>query len=356
MRQLSHNFILALALLFAACTAPASPTPIPSSTATLPPPATVTNTFVAAHTPSGPDLPAGTPLPDDSPTPRPTVTVPPTATPVPKARRVVVVSFDGLRPDAILNTPMQNLMALMDRGAFSLQAQTTYPSATLPSHASMLTGLCPAGHGVDWNDYIPQKGYAQATDLFDLAHAAGLQTVMYVGKQKLRQITEPESTDVYRFIADRDLVIVEQLLADFPQDFGLLFVHFPTADWMGHRYGWLSPQQFSVLEQGDEALGMLLAHLDALGLREETLVIVTADHGGHGVLHGSRLPEDMTIPWVAAGPGVKQGGLMAPVYTMDTAATAAWALDLPLPPEWDGVPVMEAFGQPPIERPAEVCP
>ena len=29
---------------------------------------------------------------------------------------------------------------------------------------------------------------------------------------------------------------------------------------------------------------------------------------------------------------------------MDTAATAAFALGLPVPPEWDGVPVYEAFG------------
>jgi hypothetical protein len=29
---------------------------------------------------------------------------------------------------------------------------------------------------------------------------------------------------------------------------------------------------------------------------------------------------------------------------MDTAATAAFALSLGIPPEWDGVPVLEAFG------------
>jgi hypothetical protein len=35
-----------------------------------------------------------------------------------------------------------------------------------------------------------------------------------------------------------------------------------------------------------------------------------------------------------------------PVNVMDTAATAAFALGLPIPPEWDGVPVYEAFGLP----------
>jgi hypothetical protein len=65
----------------------------------------------------------------------------------------------------------------------------------------------------------------------------------------------------------------------------------------------------------------------------------------------------MTIPWIATGPGIRAVRLMTPVNTTDTAATAAWALGLPLPAEWDGRPVLEAFGLPdPAERPQPRCP
>ena len=74
------------------------------------------------------------------------------------------------------------------------------------------------------------------------------------------------------------------------------------------------------------------------------MLIITSDHGGHGTTHGSSMPEDMTIPWIVSGPGVKAGKLLTQVYTMDTAATAAYALGLSIPEEWDGVPVYEAFG------------
>jgi len=84
--------------------------------------------------------------------------------------------------------------------------------------------------------------------------------------------------------------------------------------------------------------------LDRRGLREETLIIITADHGGHSTTHGSSMPEDMTIPWIAAGPGIQPAALSTQITTIDTAATAAYALNLPIPPEWDGVPVYEAFG------------
>jgi predicted AlkP superfamily pyrophosphatase or phosphodiesterase len=268
---------------------------------------------------------------------------------------VLILSLDGLRPDAIAQAPMPNLQALMQNSAFSLTAQTIFPSATLPSHASMLTGLCPAKHGVNWNDYSPEKGYAQGTDLFDLAHAAGLKTVMFVGKEKLRQITEPGSTDVFRYINDRDTVITQRLIEEFPSDFGVLFIHFATPDAMGHVYGWMSWQYLSVARQADNAIGTLLQALDERGLRQETLIIITADHGGHAQTHGSRQAEDMTIPWIVSGPGVRPGPLTTPIQTTDTAATAAWALGLPRPPEWDGWPVFEAFNQPIQPRPVPFC-
>jgi len=303
--------------------------------------------------------PTATPSATATATIPPTLTLTPTQTftptPAPLARRVLILSIDGFRPDAIPLAPMPNLMELMKNAAYTLSARTIYPSSTLPAHTSMLSGTCPKKHGVNWNDYLPENGYAQITDIFDIVHAAGMQTVMVVGKQKLRQITEPSSTDVFEFINDRDLVITQKLIENFPADFRLMFIHFPTTDDMGHVYGWLSNEQLSVLYRADQAIGNLLAELDARGLREETLIIITADHGGHDITHGSSMPEDMTIPWIASGAGIHPMQLTTPVQTVDTAATAAYALGLSIPAEWDGVPVYEAFGLP-AGTPSETCP
>lgn len=267
-----------------------------------------------------------------------------TSTPSPLARRVLILSLDGLRPDAIPLAPMPTLMKLMESSAYSLTAQTIRLSATLPAHASMLTGTCLNKHSVDWNDYLPERGYALGTDIFDIAHAAGFQTAMFVGKEKLRQITEPASTDVYQFINDRDLIVTENLIQNFPADFRLLFIHFATTDDMGHVYGWLSGEQLSVIFRADQAIEKILAELDARGIRDETLIIITADHGGLGNSHTSGFPEDMTIPWIASGAGIQPKQLTSQVNTVDTAATAAYALGLQIPSEWDGVPIYEAFG------------
>lgn len=303
---------------------------------------------IATETPTLTPLPTQTPT--ATPTPEPTLT----PTPAPPARRVLILSIDGFRPDAMPLAPMPFLMTLLEKSAYSLTAQTVYPSVTLVAHTSMLSGQCPDKHKVDWNDYIPANGYAQVTDIFDIAHQAGMQTVMYVGKEKLQQITEPASLDVFKFINDRDLVITEDLILNFPADFRLMFVHFPTPDFMGHQYGWLSPEQLSVLFRADQALERIVNELDARGLSQETLFILTADHGGHDTTHGYSLPEDMTIPWIAFGMGIHPAALNSSITTVDTAATAAFALGLPIPPEWDGVPVYEAFGLP-VERQSVGC-
>ena len=255
---------------------------------------------------------------------------------------------------------MTNVLSLIQTGAYTFGAQTIMPSTTLPSHASMLAGTCPAKHLARWDQYVPQNGYAIGTDIFDLAHAAGLRTVMVVGKEKLRQVTEPASTDYFAFVDKTDKIedpfTIDQLaIQQMMKGFGLMFVHFPSGDLAGHEDGWMSRQQLRAYANDDESFGYLLETLKNLGLYQSTLIIVTADHGGHDTTHGTDMPEDMTIPWIVSGYGIQPMQLTTRVHTTDTAATAAFALGLPIPPEWDGIPVYEAFGLPAVDREWPVC-
>ena len=78
--------------------------------------------------------------------------------------------------------------------------------------------------------------------------------------------------------------------------------------------------------------------------QEETVVIVTSDHGGHEHTHGTEMDEDMTIPWVIAGPAVPSGRhLQEPVSIIDNSTTIAALLEVAPARDWAGQVVREAI-------------
>ena len=317
------------AFLIVACVA--SPPPDVPTPTFIPPPS-VTPTEAATPTVASPPTP--TLLPTHTPTP-------PRASPE-RSRRVIIISIDGLRPDALLQADAPHIFTLAQSGAYTWNAQTIFPPVTLPSHASMLSGYTPEGHGVTWNDNLPGRGTISVPTILSVAHDAGLRTVMVVGKEKMGQLNAPGSVDSYSYITTGDRGVADEAAAQIQQGFDLMFVHLPNMDFFGHSTGWMSETYLFEISNTDSAVGGLL---DALP--EDTTVILTADHGGHGTGHGSNIPEDMTIPWIIAGPNVATDHLITSyVTTPATAATAAYLLGLSLPAASRvvGQPVYEAFG------------
>ena len=235
--------------------------------------------------------------------------------PIPAIERVVIISIDGLRPDRLLlaNTPVMH--AMIREGAYTFWAKTTAVSITLPSHTSMLTGVTPQKHGIEWNWDLPLKTpvYPLVPTVFELAHKWGYTTAMVAGKSKFSTLAKPGTLDRV-FVPAQDLT-ADELVADQAETIirelkpDLLFVHFPVTDRMGHQYGWGSPEQLAAIERADACVGRVIAALQQAGVKEHTLVIVTADHGGAGKSHGADDARSRHIPWIATGPGVRHGDL-----------------------------------------------
>jgi predicted AlkP superfamily pyrophosphatase or phosphodiesterase len=255
----------------------------------------------------------------------------------------VIISIDGLRPDALIQAGAPNILALANRGAYSWRARTILPSTTLPSHTSMLTGYTPDVHGVSWDDYNQTRGLLSVPTLFSVAHAKGLRTAMVVGKEKFALFRDTGACDTWVFttrgdddVSARASAVVSTARPD------LLFVHMADVDLTGHRSQWMSDAYLDAVRRADQAVGRLLASLPA-----DMTVILTADHGGHLGDHGTEDSRDTLIPWVIAGPGTMVGRqLSSSVATVDTAATAALILGVQLAPDASGRPVFEAIRHP----------
>lgn len=163
---------------------------------------------------------------------------------------------------------------------------------------------------------------------------------MVVGKEKMRLYALPNTVDTYVYATAGDRDVVDRALEVIEAGFDLLFIHLPNIDYFGHLTGWMSPTYISEIGDTDIQVGRIVESLPP-----NVTVIITSDHGGSDLSHGSNIPEHMTIPWIIAGPQVVVNHQLAtPVVITDTAASAAFVLGLNLQPDADGRPVYEAFG------------
>lgn len=267
------------------------------------------------------------------------------AAPPGRAGPVFLVSVDGLRSDLIGRAEAPHLRRLAAEGARAVAARTVKPAVTMASHASMLSGLLPKDHGIDYNSVRPERGSMKAASLLGVAQAAGLEVAAFVGKAKLMQLL-PE-TGLARavhpgFTAAR---VMREVLAHLERETpDLVFVHLPDPDTAGHAHGWGTPAQLAAVAATDVEIGRLLGWIERHGGRDRVTVLLTSDHGGFGKVHGVHHPREFQIEWIGWGRGfAAHTRIEAPVSTLDTFPTLAALLDLRTPPGLPGRVVAEAL-------------
>ena len=244
---------------------------------------------------------------------------------------------------------------LFNSGAFTFWARTTAVSITLPSHVSMLTGVVPEVHAISWNADLPFKEavYPSVPTIFELAKLAHLTTAMAAGKHKFVVFERPGALD-WEFLTPArhtaqndpseppdpkaDTIVADhaaEIIRDHKPD--LMFVHLPNVDGYGHFIGWGSDEQLKAVAEADRCVGEVLQAESDAHLRNSTLIILTADHGGAGRTHGPDDPRSRWIPWIINGPHVRQNLDLTrldrnnDVQTFDTFATACAVLGLHWP-------------------------
>ena len=256
----------------------------------------------------------------------------------------VLLVVDGLRPDALASGRFPSFVALRADGAATLHASSLMPTITLPCHMSIFHSVPPTRHGITTNVWTPMA--RPLPGLVDVAHAAGLHCAFFYNWEPLRDLSRPLSLQFSYFRnncetdPDGDQVITDEALRYLASDRpDFAFVYFGTLDHAGHQYGFMSDGYLAQLERVDGALGTLLS-----ALPEDATVLMTSDHGGHDRLHGTDMPEDMIVPWIVAGPGIRRGyEIKVEVELLDVAPTLARVLGIEPHSAWEGRCVEEIF-------------
>lgn len=241
--------------------------------------------------------------------------------------RVVLIVVDGMRADEVTSATAPNIYALAHTGAYTFKGLTDTPPVTPVAHMSLFTGLTSKTHGVHgyFKWWQIAKAFFWNESIYDYAHENGFETEVLFGwpNKKLSE-DEERSFKLFKFGfyvkgVDHMTFFKQSPMAKSEYAFELLnkttpeflFLHFLENDAAGHKYGWMSKEQFKALALIDEAVGQLKKNLARSGLLDRTLIVLTADHGGLGTGHGScKDIHCLRIPIFISGPGVKVNSRM----------------------------------------------
>lgn len=229
----------------------------------------------------------------------------------PERSNILLVTFDTTRADRIgaygnarIATP--NVDSLAAEGVLFSNAHAHIP-LTLPSHTSILTGLYPTGHGIRDNglfvlgdeiltlpELLKEHGYATAAAVsgFPLVERFNLDQGFDLFDDELRRKDEdylgrrPQHNSLFfeeRLAAQTNAAILPWLEEHRGGPF-FAWIHYYDP----HR-PWDPPPPYDELyaddpylgeiAYADEALGQVLAKLEAWGSLDKTLVVFTSDHG-----------------------------------------------------------------------------
>jgi predicted AlkP superfamily pyrophosphatase or phosphodiesterase len=216
-------------------------------------------------------------------------------------------------------------------------------------------GAGPDKHGVTSNEWMPDKFDVPPTTIGPGGIFPTIFGVMRAQRPDSRIAVFHDWKDFGRLLetnAPNKLLHVKDALETIADSIkylkkeqpNFLFIHLDGVDHAGHGFGWRSTEYYKEVEMIDALIGAVLRTVHTIGLSDKTLVLVTADHGGLGTSHGGPSLEELEIPWILCGPGVRKGHeIKSPLHTYDTAATIAYIFRLQPPECWIGKPVLEAF-------------
>ncbi len=226
-------------------------------------------------------------------------------------RHVVLISIDTCRADHLScygfkreTTP--HIDAVAREGVLFEQALSPVPLTT-PAHSSMLTGTYPPTHGVRLNN--GESLAASNVTLAEVLKDAGYQTAAFVGgypmdaafglnqgfetyDSRFTRSSEKSSTHLER-IAEEVSRPAMAWLDQHSGDRFFLFLHFYDA-----HLDYEPPPPFAStyaddryageIAYVDNWIGQIVDRLRALGVYDDTLLIITADHGESLGDHGER--------------------------------------------------------------------
>jgi predicted AlkP superfamily pyrophosphatase or phosphodiesterase len=274
------------------------------------------------------------------------------------AKHVIFIVLDGWGAYSVKNAEMPQVEQLMAFGAYTTKKRSVLPSSSAVNWATMLNGSCPELHGyLTWDAKEPmlparvlnQNGHFPT--IFSLLRDAYPGAVIGCEYEwsGIRHVIDEKALDFNREVLnalenpDSTAIIACNYIREAKPN--LFAVIFDEPDHVGHKSGHDTPDYYAMLKKLDAYIGQIVQTVKDAGIYDDTIFIITADHGGINQGHGSTSMEEMETPFIIAGKNVKKGLNFDEISMMqfDVASTIAYIFQLEQPQVWIGRPVKQVF-------------
>lgn len=264
-------------------------------------------------------------------------------------KHVVIIGLDGAGA-AFRDTNTPGCDAIFANQATTYTCRVGMPSMSAQGWGSILHGVLPEHHGrtneiIEGKDKYdpnyPDPSYPASNpypSIFKVVKQAlpGAKLASYVEWNPINAGLVENGLDVEKATGSGDAEVFNKILTYLTSnDPTVLFVQFSSPDDIGESKGFGSDIYLATITTVDAYVGSIYSKLKQKGLLDDTLFIVTADHGGKGKTHGGPTDEERNVFLGVAGKTVASGTIVD-AESRDVAAIAAYALGLDSPATWSG--------------------
>ncbi len=275
-----------------------------------------------------------------------------------KAKHVVLIALDGWGAYSVPKAEnIPHIRSLMEQGCYTLKKRSVLPSSSAINWASMFNGAGTEIHGyTEWGSRTPEIPSAVVNErgvfptIYSLLHEQEPQaeTGCLFEWEGIKYLVDSAAVghcaQAFRYESQPDELCRMAEAYIVKEQPAFVAVCFDQLDHTGHADGHDTPAYYETLERLDSYVGRIIEATRRAGIYDDTIFMLTSDHGGTGKTHGGKSLAEMEIPFVIAGKNVRQGGPFKEMMMQyDTAATIAYIFGLETPQAWIGRPMEQVF-------------
>ena len=262
--------------------------------------------------------------------------------------RLLIIVLDAVRFDFANSKYMPFIAGYLKPRSLWFWGYTLLKSETRPFRAMLSSGAVPWFTGLDTNSRA--SIWTGLKTIVDVVHDMGYTTIAIIdhaGYAFFASETDSRWTTGYKaswtdyvvFGSTSDpsqeppsLVVNYTIqMMDAHPDWKLMWVEIHYPDTVGHNWGgWGSANYTQAVMDSDAAVKQIYEELEKRGILNETVILITTDHGGHGTTHGDVIEYDMRVWGLIHVPDEAIVGEYEFASPIDLTATVAYLMGIPL--------------------------